>query len=198
MKRVVKSSKKTKREEILDAGIRLFARLPFSEITIAAVAREANCGHSLVYHYFKNINEIYDDSITYVTNLLIPFITQIEKCTISPELAFVGGISRLVDALKDQKMDAYYLSLVSFSHIQAPYSEKLVKVRKAWNKAFLRIISDAQKNGALITSMTAESILRSIIVMFQGLVSAQIFNNAGKRNAFRASDLYLPFLKGAH
>lgn len=198
MKRVVKGSKKTKREEILDAGIRLFARLPFSEITIAAVAREANCGHSLVYHYFKNINEIYDDSITYVTNLLIPFITQIEKCTISPELAFVGGISRLVDALKDQKMEAYYLSVVSFSHIQAPYSEKLAKVRKGWNKAFLRIISDSQTNGTLITSMSAEAILRSIVVMFQGLVSAQIFNNAGKRNAFRASDLYLPFLKGAH
>lgn len=44
-----KSTTKTRRDDILEAGIRLFARVPFSELTIAAVAREANCGHSLVY-----------------------------------------------------------------------------------------------------------------------------------------------------
>lgn len=198
MRRVTRGRKKTKRDEILDAGIRLFARLPFTEMTIAAVAREADCGHSLVYHYFKNINEIYDESVEYVLGLYEPFLTQIEKCTMAPELAFVGGVSLLIDRVKEHRMEPYFLSLISFNHRETPYSEKLHKMRDKWIKTFLRIIQDGQKNGTIITLMSPEAILRSITVLFQGVIGAQIFNVSEHKDVFRAADLYLPFLKGAH
>lgn len=198
MIRVTRSRKKTKRDDILDAGIRLFARLPFTEMTIAAVAREADCGHSLVYHYFKNINEIYDESVNYVVDLYDPFLTQVDKCTMAPELAFVGAISLLIDRIKEDKMEPFILSLISFNHRQTPYSEKLNKMRTKWFKTFLRIIEDGQKNGSIITLMSPEAILRSIVLLFQGVIGAQIFNVSAKKSVLKAADLYLPFLKGAH
>ncbi len=49
-----------RRDEILDAAIRVFARRGYHGARISDIAREAGSAYGLVYHYFKNKDEILD------------------------------------------------------------------------------------------------------------------------------------------
>lgn len=194
----LKHKKRTKKEDILDAGIRLFARVPFTEMTIAAVAREANCGHSLVYHYFKNINDLYDSGVTYVSNRFLTIVNRLSTLSAPPELVFVGIISHLVEVLKTQKMPVYYINLVVYRHAKTPKNSILIKLQDEWTHQIINIIRKGQKNNQIITFMTPEEIMQSLLTMFQGIVSSQILSVDEFRNNFKASNIYLPYLKGVH
>lgn len=195
-KKVRKKIKNTKREQILDAGIRLFARMPFADITIAAVAREANCVHSLVYHYFDNINELYDAAVDHVASLFLPLIRNFKQLKTTPELIFIGTISRIVDGLNSISMYAYYLNLFSFKHSLTPTNEKVYAIQEEWYSFFINIIREAQDNGRLITVLSAEEILTSVQTIIQGQISSQIFSFKATGINMRASYIYLPLLKG--
>ena len=47
-----------KRDLILDAAIHVFARMGYHGARISDIAREAGIAYGLVYHYFKNKEEI--------------------------------------------------------------------------------------------------------------------------------------------
>lgn len=193
-----KKVKKTKRDLIIDAGIRLFARFPFSEITVAAVAREASCGHSLVYHYFKNINELYDESVAFVTTYFSSFVKGLNhKEETSPLILFVGGISQLIELLKSDPMSGYYLSLVIFKYPETPPSDRITKLKNKWYKAIVSLVTKGIESGVLIGLLSAEEILRSLQYSFQGITTSLMFTNAEAKE-LHASLLYLPFLKGVH
>lgn len=195
--RNTKLVKKTKRDLIIDAGIRLFARFPFSEITVAAVAREANCGHSLVYHYFKNINELYEESVNFVTSYFSPFVKSIDQKETAPLILFVGSITQHVELLKSNPMNSYYLSLIIYQYAEIPKSERIAKLKTKWYKSLVALLTKGIETGVLITLLKAEEILKSLQNSFQGLVSSLMFSGAENKD-FHASTIYLPFLKGVH
>jgi AcrR family transcriptional regulator len=191
--------KVTRRDTIVDAGIRLFARVPFADITIASVAREADCGHSLVYHYFSNINNLYDAAIQHVSELYIGLISHLKKVKTTPDIIMIGVISLLIDGLNTNPMYAYYLNLFSFEHTMSPLNDTVVKVQNEWVSFFTKIIRGAQKAGRLIATLTAEEILNALQAIFQGLVSAQIFSvKTHSKSTLKAAHIYLPLLKGVH
>ena len=47
-----------KRARILDAAIRVFARAGYHGARVSDIAREAGIAYGLVYHYFRNKEEI--------------------------------------------------------------------------------------------------------------------------------------------
>lgn len=53
-----RTSRADKRELILDAAIKVFARSGYHGSRISDIAREAGIAYGLVYHYFKNKEEI--------------------------------------------------------------------------------------------------------------------------------------------
>jgi TetR/AcrR family fatty acid metabolism transcriptional regulator len=55
-----KSSARDKRQVILDAAIKVFARTGYHGSRVSDIAREAGIAYGLVYHYFKNKEEILD------------------------------------------------------------------------------------------------------------------------------------------
>lgn len=52
------SMKDERRESIVKASLRLFA-LRGTKVSIDAISEQAKCSHGIVYHYFKNTDEIY-------------------------------------------------------------------------------------------------------------------------------------------
>jgi TetR/AcrR family fatty acid metabolism transcriptional regulator len=55
-----KRSGRDKRQLILDAAIKVFARTGYHGSRVSDIAREAGIAYGLVYHYFKNKEEILD------------------------------------------------------------------------------------------------------------------------------------------
>lgn len=193
-----KVSGKTRRDDILEAGIRLFARVPFSELTIAAVAREANCGHSLVYHYFTNINRLYDECVNHVVARYKLLIDHLKSLTIPAELALAGLIAIIVDTLKKDKLSPYCLSMFLFTYNQAPRNRALTKTKEEWINLFYKFIQEGQKNERVITTLSAEEILNTLKAIFRGLVSIQIISGHSPDNILSASEIYLPFMQGVN
>ena len=191
-----KSTTKTRRDDILEAGIRLFARVPFSELTIAAVAREANCGHSLVYHYFTNINRLYDECVNHVVARYKPFIEHFKSLTIPAELALAGSIALIVEMLKREKLAPYCLSLLLYTYKQAPRNKAILTVREDWSKLFLNFISEGQKNERIISTLSANEILNVLKSILRGLISDQIVSGPSPANILTASEIYLPIIQG--
>ena len=56
--KVRESRPRDKRELILDAAIKVFARAGYHGARVSDIAREAGIAYGLVYHYFKNKDEI--------------------------------------------------------------------------------------------------------------------------------------------
>ena len=56
----VRPSSREKRQLILDAAIRVFARSGYHGSRVSDIAREAGIAYGLVYHYFKNKEDILD------------------------------------------------------------------------------------------------------------------------------------------
>jgi TetR/AcrR family fatty acid metabolism transcriptional regulator len=52
------ATRRDKRNHILDAAIAVFARLGYHGARVSDIAREAGIAYGLVYHYFKNKEEI--------------------------------------------------------------------------------------------------------------------------------------------
>ncbi|OQC10989.1 MAG: transcriptional regulator BetI [Tenericutes bacterium ADurb.Bin087] len=191
-----KNRAKTRRDDILEAGVRLFVRVPFTELTIAAVAREANCGHSLVYHYFTNINRLYEECANHVVARYKPFIDHLKSLTIPAELALAGSIALIVETLKKEKLSAYCLSMLLFTYKQAPRNKALLTIREDWSKLFLNFITEGQNNGRIINTLSAQEILNVLKAILRGLIGTQIISGPSPSNILTASEVYLPIMKG--
>jgi AcrR family transcriptional regulator len=48
-----------RRRQILDIARRMFAARPYTEVTVAEIAREAGVTRALVHHYYGSVREIY-------------------------------------------------------------------------------------------------------------------------------------------
>ncbi len=52
-------SPEARRRQILDIARRLFSARPYTEVTVAEIAREAGVTRALVHHYYGSVREIY-------------------------------------------------------------------------------------------------------------------------------------------
>lgn len=63
-----KQMKDERKLSILEASLPLFAINSKEKVSIDSICKNAKCSHGLIYHYFKNVDEIYSEllkSLTY-------------------------------------------------------------------------------------------------------------------------------------
>jgi AcrR family transcriptional regulator len=54
-----RSGRGVRRAAILQAGVEIFGRTPYDEVSIDDIAKRADVAHGLVFHYFKNKRGLY-------------------------------------------------------------------------------------------------------------------------------------------
>ena len=91
-----KKMKDERKLSILEAALPLFS-LDKDKVSVDLISQKAKCSHGLVYHYFKNVDEIYNELLTSETYLSLK-----EKLFIDDkgEYAFVV-ISEIIKTLYD-------------------------------------------------------------------------------------------------
>jgi TetR/AcrR family fatty acid metabolism transcriptional regulator len=72
-----------KRRQILDAGIRVFARQGFHSCRVSDIADEAGVAYGLVYHYFNSKDQVLNELFTERWSLLLAAIEEIDAQPIS-------------------------------------------------------------------------------------------------------------------
>ena len=56
-------AKESRKRELAIAGLKVFCEKGFDGATIEDIVKKAGCSHGLFYHYFKNKNEVFDDTM---------------------------------------------------------------------------------------------------------------------------------------
>jgi TetR/AcrR family fatty acid metabolism transcriptional regulator len=67
-----------RRQELLDAAVRVFARKGFRAARVDDIAEEAGAAHGLLYHYFRSKDEVLDTIFRETWRLLVTDTERIE------------------------------------------------------------------------------------------------------------------------
>lgn len=120
-----------KRDEILKAGVKVFAKKGYRAATMDDIALELEATKGLVYYHFRNKGELLDAILTENA-----FVSGIEAAMVAPQ-----GVA-LTEAVRTAVRGALALmeanrELVKFIHVQALLSEK--KAELVYNKILNRL-----------------------------------------------------------
>lgn len=63
MKAAGSGAKEARKRELAIAGLKVFCEKGFDGATIEDIVKKAGCSHGLFYHYFKNKNEVFDETM---------------------------------------------------------------------------------------------------------------------------------------
>lgn len=142
---------------ILNAALPLFAVYSNDEVTIDLISSKAKCSHGLVYHYFKNVNEVYSAIIE--SKNYEDFINQlfVENDELSNYEKLVQIVEKFLQfQYNSDENIAFSLLLFSNDSKGSPY------------RKILKLISDGQKDGDIVAGNPSE-ILNCLVSLLRGL-----------------------------
>ena len=92
----------SKKKQILDSASHLFTTQGFERTSISQIVNEAKVSKGLVYHHFKNKEELLREIIKGSNDLMLSINTEIDK-TLSPEKKLVELINKIFYQLENQR-----------------------------------------------------------------------------------------------
>lgn len=188
-----------RRREILRAAIEVFASKGYHGCRIADVAKQAGVAYGLVYHYFKNKEELLES----VFQASFGRFAHAVDGLISGEGPVVPMLERIVDFAFDAYLaDPRGVKVLIFEIVRSPVFREAahVSVLQHTMEATARLIARGQKQGELrddVAPFVASSILYGAIetaltTFVLGAVSAQSAEGVAKAKR----DLLSVFLQG--
>jgi AcrR family transcriptional regulator len=162
-----------KRQQILDAAVRVFAREGFHATRVADVADEAGVAYGLVYHYFRSKDQILNEVFSERWSLLLATIEGTDGDTAPRErLATVAGF--IIDSYRHdpELMKVIIVEVTraanSFGRIHLP------EIRKAY-ELIAGIVAEGQQQGAFRDDVDPMFASMSFYGAIEQLLSGWIF-----------------------
>lgn len=115
---------KTNLDRIMTAAEKLFGQKGYDAVSIADIARKAGTSKSLIYHHFKDKDELYEQIVTKGIEKIIESISQVISASLPPEQKLRELIHTYLRCVI--KNEALYRSLVRETANFASPSSKLV------------------------------------------------------------------------
>ncbi len=140
-----------RREQILSAALKVFARRGFAATKISDIASSAGLSHGLVYHYFKTKDEIFTELVKRALGILgIPeYVSQLD---ISP-LEKLRNIVEMIISAAYQGDGLYYWHIVNQAYISEAIpddvKELISKKRYRFSDSLIPIIIEGQELGQI-------------------------------------------------
>jgi TetR/AcrR family transcriptional regulator, fatty acid metabolism regulator protein len=135
-----------RRQQILDAGVRVFARQGFHSCRVSDIADEAGVAYGLVYHYFQSKDEVMNELFTERWSLLLAAIDEVDGKSVSGREK-LDEVARFI--IDSYRYDPELMKVIIVEVTRAANSfgqTHLPEIRKAY-QSIAKIISDAQSSG---------------------------------------------------
>jgi len=198
-KRKRKSSTQEKRRQILNAAVRVFSQKGFHRCRISDIASEAEVAYGLVYHYFKNKEEILNTIFDENWGLLVKLIDNVEEQTDDLE----GKLKLIVSLI----LDSYRMfpEIIQVIVMEIARSSKFLKKPKieAFEKAFNRlaeVLAHHQERGEITkdldSKLLAYSFFGIIELILTGYLTHTLAHEEGEPYEALKSHLVKMFLHG--
>jgi len=135
-----------RRRQILDAGIRVFARQGFHACRVSDIADEAGVAYGLVYHYFKSKDQVLNELFTERWSLLLAAIDEVDGRDASGREKLDEVARFIIDSYRH---DPELMKVIIVEVTRAANSfgrTHLPEISHAY-ESIGKIVSDAQKSG---------------------------------------------------
>jgi AcrR family transcriptional regulator len=162
-----------KRERILDAAIRVFARRGYHGARVSDIAAEAGIAYGLVYHYFKNKDELLDTIFEERWNA---FLAVVERIVAGPEssaekLRAVAALILFAYRRHPDWVKVLVFEIGRSSRFSEP--EQIRAVGRLF-QAVARIVRAGQESGELREDLDAELACLAFIGALETMITSQV------------------------
>jgi TetR/AcrR family transcriptional regulator, fatty acid metabolism regulator protein len=134
-----------KREQLLDAAVRVFARSGYHGSRVADIAEEAGVAHGLLYHYFSSKEEVLQTIFRENWGQLLERFRAVEEAD-EPASEKLAGIAKIL--LRTWRNDPDLVTVMVREVARSPQLQEQVEgVREAF-AILRRVIEQGQAEGA--------------------------------------------------
>jgi AcrR family transcriptional regulator len=164
-----------KRRLILDAAVRVFARLGFHTCRVSDIADEAGVAYGLVYHYFSSKDEILDTLFLERWDVMLAAIAETDAMELEPRAKLYAIASFIVDSYRHDP-ELMKVIIVEVTRAANTFGRThLPKIREAYG-LIAGIVARAQEDGIFRTEITPEFAALAFYGSVEQVLTAWIFD----------------------
>jgi AcrR family transcriptional regulator len=186
-----------KRQVILEAAVRVFARQGFHTCRVSDIADEAGVAYGLVYHYFSSKDEVLDTIFLDRWDVMLAAIAEVDACAIPPRDKLYAIAAFIIDSYRHDP-DLMKVIIVEVTRAANTFARThLEQIREAF-AGIAQIVRVAQAQAAFRTEITPEFAALAFYGAIEQVLTGWIFNSepVGDAELDRAKTLIVETICG--
>lgn len=142
---------------ILENALLLFAVHEKDSVSIDMICQKAKCSHGLAYHYFKNVDQIYEEIKR--SNSYLELLASLEAFDLEKEIysQLVNFVKKTTEAIKKSKTEVALMSLIITD-----------ESKKSLYSSLLKVVAKGQNEGSL-TGGNPSDIVSTYYLFLKGI-----------------------------
>jgi TetR/AcrR family transcriptional regulator, fatty acid metabolism regulator protein len=171
----VSTARAEKRQLILDAAVRVFARQGFHTCRVSDIADEAGVAYGLVYHYFSSKDQILDTLFTERWRVLLSVIADTDAQDIPAREKLRAIAAFIIDSYRHDP-ELMKVIIVEVTRAANTFGRThLPEIREAY-AGIATIVRSAQKEGVFTDTVTAEFAAMAFYGAIEQVLTGWIFD----------------------
>ncbi|MDX6637328.1 MAG: TetR/AcrR family transcriptional regulator, fatty acid metabolism regulator protein [Solirubrobacterales bacterium] len=163
-----------KRQQILDAAVRVFARTGFHACRVSDIADEAGVAYGLVYHYFTSKDEVLNELFTERWSLLLTAIEEVDGQPRSAREKLDACAGFIIDSYRHNP-ELMKVIIVEVTRAANSFGRThLPEIRRAY-EAIAEIVRHGQESGDFRADIDAEFASMWFYGAIEQLLSGWVF-----------------------
>jgi TetR/AcrR family transcriptional regulator, fatty acid metabolism regulator protein len=169
-----RSAPQDRRQAILDAAVRVFARRGFHACRVSDIADEAGVAYGLVYHYFGSKDSVLDTLFLERWNVMLAMIAEVDATEVPAHEKLYAIASFIVDSYRHDP-DLMKVIIVDVTRAANSFGQThLARIRAAYS-GIAKIVTRAQLEGAFKAEIDAEFAAMAFYGAIEQVLTGWIF-----------------------
>ena len=167
-KTITKVKGDVRREQIVQATLRIIARKGVNSLTTAALAREVGISEANLYRHFRNKDEIYMATVGQVQDMIGKNLDTVLAGNTDP-VAILRNFFTLQVGLMEENNGIPRLMFSEELHVHGHMREKILETMYSVSQKLAALVKDGQKTGVIRKDIDALTTVLMFVAMIQGL-----------------------------
>ena len=157
-----------RREQIVQATLRIIAQKGISSLTTSSLAREVGISEANLYRHFRNKDEIYLATVGQVQDMITRNLKRVLTEHAEPVI-ILKSFFMLQIGLMEENSGIPRLMFSEELHVHHAMRELILETMYSVSDKLASLIKDGQKTGAIRKDVDAQATVLMIVAMMQGL-----------------------------
>ncbi|UOO37472.1 TetR/AcrR family transcriptional regulator [Oscillospiraceae bacterium CM] len=141
--------KDERREQILSAALKVFAKKGFAASKISDIVAAAGVSHGLFYHYFKSKEDVFYELLKLAITSSTQAILMVNNMPISPLEKVRQTAKYILGGIESFEDSAYYFLIVIHAFVMDAPAEIKALTENPNLQIFSKIVRDGQQTGEI-------------------------------------------------